>query len=291
MDAPSQFALTRRTLRVNRAGRKVRKSSGHFTGPAEAYLRLEVLQVLLRSQIEAVRHLWKLGEEIEVLARDLWVLVLSLYPLPPPPEETQPPPEETLPPPPPLQTSASLPNLASHATKISRSNTAPNLYRDAEKESSSEEEKEDSPKEDSPKQSSSESSMSSSARESSTSSQELNDRLSNDSRSPSENPPTSPIRRLRRGRHRRSDAQRHGLNPGPNARITPSVVLRITILSLWLARVPVTLSDVVRAVSEGRIPYMDWGRRGFDDMRERMGRGLRGMGPKVSARRWGDSGK
>jgi hypothetical protein len=38
----------------------------------------------------------------------------------------------------------------------------------------------------------------------------------------------------------------------------------------------------VRAISEGRIPYMNWGRRGFDDMRERMGRGLRGMGPKVS---------
>ena len=53
-------------------------------------------------------------------------------------------------------------------------------------------------------------------------------------------------------------------------------------MSLWMARVPVTLSDVVRAVSEGKVPYMDWGRRTVDDMRERMSKGLKGMSPKVS---------
>ena len=44
-----------------------------------------------------------------------------------------------------------------------------------------------------------------------------------------------------------------------------------------------TLSDVVRAVSEGKVPYMDWERRAVEDMRERMSRGLKGMSPKVSA--------
>lgn len=260
MDAPSQFALTRRTLRVNRAGRKVRKGKGVFSGQEEAYLRLEVLQLLLRSQVDAVRKLWSLGEEIEVLARDLWIVVLSLYPMPPPPEETQASP-------PPIHTSSSVPNLASQAANIARSNTAPNLHLEPDRPPT-------------PESSSSGSESSSSSESSSTSSQDIIDRLSEDSRTPSDTAPNAP--RPPRGRHRTSTAQRHGFNPGPNSRITPSVVLRILIMSLWMARVPVTLSDVIRAVSEGKIPYMDWGRRGVDDMRERMSRGLRGMGPKVS---------
>lgn len=265
MDAPSQFALTRRTIRKNnRLGPKFRRGKGVFTGQEEAYLRLEVLQLLLRSQVEAARKLWCLGEEIEMLARDLWIIVLSLYPMPPPPEEPQ---LASLPPP--IHTFSSVPNLASHAANISRSNTAPNLNL----------EKQD-PSESSSSESSSSSSSPSASESSPTSSQEIINRLSDDSRTPSDAGPTSP--RSRRGRHRTSTAQRHGFNPGPNARITPSVVLRILIMSLWMARVPVTLSDVVRAVSEGKVPYMDWGRRTVDDMRERMSKGLKGMSPKVS---------
>lgn len=37
-----------------------------FRGPAKEYLKLELLQLLLRHQIKAVQEIWKLSSEIEV---------------------------------------------------------------------------------------------------------------------------------------------------------------------------------------------------------------------------------
>lgn len=81
-------AMKKRALK---SGRKKRQSKSNadpklYHGARGRYHLFLCQQLLLRKQIVALTHLWKLPPEYEVICRDIWALHLSLLPNPPPPE-------------------------------------------------------------------------------------------------------------------------------------------------------------------------------------------------------------
>lgn len=81
-------AMKKRALK---SGRKKRQSKSNadpklYHGARGRYHFFLCQQLLLRKQIVALTHLWKLPPEYEVICRDIWALHLSLLPNPPPPE-------------------------------------------------------------------------------------------------------------------------------------------------------------------------------------------------------------
>lgn len=249
MDEPSQFALTKRTLRRERAGGSAkRKRVRRLEGDAQRLQRLEVLQLLLRCQVKAVQRLWAIGDELERVVRDLWIVVLE---------------------------DAERAQAASSSTGEIPAASQPDAQKpeDARAQSSTSDSESDS---DSTSTTGS-SSSSDSETDSSAIPQDILDKLSSSPpSSPSHNNnvlPHPPV--LRRGRKGHPDAWRHGTT---RSRITATTVLRILVLGLWMIRVPVMVVDVIREVERGGIPYLSWRVEG-------MRGGWRGGMARVSSRR------
>ncbi|KAJ9123087.1 hypothetical protein QFC22_001277 [Naganishia vaughanmartiniae] len=290
MDEPSQYALKKRTIRKNRQRTRQRREKGErdenqFRGPAKEYLKLELLQLLLRHQIKAVQEIWKVSSEIEVIARDVWLLVLSLYPLPEPPKPPEP--EQTQPDPflatsnsrgSPLPGSTSFPiNLQySQSTRshpgsalrkghLPRSNTLPDIQSMAKKfddqlhlnkstgdgrlnpHGNSDKGTADTGSDDD----STEDDEKEQENDNYGVDKELLDELSESSESSSTDEDERErerelARRTGPGRKSTSQHWRHGKNLGAHKVVTATVVLRILMISLWMMRVPVLLVDVMR---------------------------------------------
>ncbi|KAJ9107464.1 hypothetical protein QFC21_000917 [Naganishia friedmannii] len=340
MDEPSQYALKKRTIRKNRQNMKQRRERGErdeneFRGPAKEFLKLELLQLLLRHQIRAVQEIWKLSNEIEVgslvsprqdhpaqlrvlsqvIARDVWLLVLSLYPLPeaPKPPESEQTQIDPLSAPKstggPLTGSTSFPINLQYSQSarsqpgstlrnghLPRSNTLPDIQSMAKKFDTQlhlNKVKGDrasrrngiSEKETSSTGSDDESSEEEQEDDNYGVDKELLKELSESSESSSTDEDErekarESARQTGPGRKRTEKHWRHGRNLGANKVVTASVVLRILVISLWIMRVPVLLVDVMRAISEGRIPYLDFGRSTYipNEIRQHMTKEMKGGG-------------
>jgi RNA polymerase I-specific transcription initiation factor RRN7 len=231
MDEPSQFALTKRTIRRERAGGSgKRKRVRRLEGEAQRLQRLEVLQLLLRCQVQAVQRLWEIGDELERVVRDLWILVLE-------DEERA--------------------HAASTSTGETPSATKPDTQRSQGSRPESSTSDSDSQSTSGSQESTSSPSSTDTDTDSSTIPQDILDKLSSSPpSSPTHNDnilPPPPVRRP--GRKRLPNAWRHGTT---RSRITATTVLRILVLGLWMIRVPVMVVDVIREVERGGIPYLSW---------------------------------
>ncbi|KAJ9110441.1 hypothetical protein QFC19_001567 [Naganishia cerealis] len=300
MDEPSQYALKKRTIRKNRQRTRQRREVGEldenqFRGPAKEYLKLELLQLLLRHQLKAVQEIWDLSNEIEV-ARDVWLLVISLYPLPEAPRPITPNPDPsdpflTIP----NSTGNSLPSSASFPTHLQysqsarsqpgsalrnvhlpRSNTLPDLQSMAKK--FDEQLQLGKAAQDQPAQSDGNSEDDSGSNSGDDDREdddaqdqeddnygvdkELIEEMSDSSESSlanedeRENEPGT-TQHTGPGRKRTDNHSRHGKNPGANKVVTASTVLKILIISLWIMRVPVLLVDVMR-MPDYNVPHVLW---------------------------------
>lgn len=231
MDEPSQFALTKRTIRRERAGGSgKRKRERRLEGDAQRMRRLEVLQLLLRCQVKAVQRLWAIGDELERVVRDLWIVVLE---------------------------DAERAQAAAASTGDNLSATQPDAQKTANTPRQSSTSNSDSQSNSDSTSTTGSTSTSDTDTDSSAIPQDLLDKLSS-------SPPSSPTRQnnilppppvRRPGRKRLPDAWRHGTT---RSRITATTVLRILVLGLWMIRVPVMVVDVIREVSRGGIPYLSW---------------------------------
>lgn len=186
--------------------------------------------MLLRCQVKAVQRLWAIGDELERVVRDLWIVVLE---------------------------DAERAQAAAASTGDNLSATQPDAQKTANTPRQSSTSNSDSQSNSDSTSTTGSTSTSDTDTDSSAIPQDLLDKLSS-------SPPSSPTRQnnilppppvRRPGRKRLPDAWRHGTT---RSRITATTVLRILVLGLWMIRVPVMVVDVIREVSRGGIPYLSW---------------------------------